>query len=73
MAEMIPHDVARTLDMLDQPGTVTPLRFRQGEQTAQLMRAQQFTGEAVGIAKLEAAQKGTPSGLQTRAVRTTQK
>ena len=73
MAEMIPHDVARTLDMLDQPGNVTPLRFRQGEQAAQLMWAQQFTGEAVGLAKLEAAQKGTPSGLQTRAVRTTEK
>lgn len=73
MAEIIPHDVARTLDMLDQPGNLTPLRFRQGEQAAQLLWAQQFTGEAVGIAKLEAAQKGMPSAVQTRAVRTTQK
>ena len=73
MAEIIPHDVARTLDMLDQPGNLTPLRFRQGEQAAQLLWAQQFTGDAVGIAKLEAAQKGTPSLVQTRAVRTTQK
>lgn len=73
MAEIIPHDVARTLDMLDQPGNLTPLRFRQGEQAAQLMWAQQFTGEAIGIAKLEAAQKGTPAAFPTRAVRTTQK
>ncbi len=73
MAEIIPHDVARTLDMLDQPGTLTPLRFRQGEQAAQLLWAQQFTGEAIGIGKLEAAQKGTPAAFPTRAVRTTQK
>ena len=72
MSELIHHDVARTVDMIDQPGSVLPLRFRPGEQAAQLMWAQQFTGEANGFNKLQAAQTGKPAGgVQSRSVRTT--
>jgi len=75
MADLVHHDLARTLDLIDQPGAMLPLRFRSGEQLAQMPSAQQFTGAAVGIAKLEAAKAQVPavSGLQSRTVRTSQK
>ena len=72
MAEMIHHDVARTVDMIDQPGLILPLTFRPGEQTAQLLWSQHFTGAAVGSAIPEPAPKAT-AGVRNRAVRTTQK
>lgn len=73
LADLVHHDVARTLDMIDQPGTVLPLRFRPGEQLAQLMWAQQFRGDPIGLSKLLAAQSAEqgPSSLQARSVRTT--
>jgi hypothetical protein len=47
MAELLPHDVARTVDLIDQPGSALPLRFLPGEQAARLLWAQTFTGDAV--------------------------
>jgi uncharacterized protein YcbK (DUF882 family) len=70
-AELVHHDVARTIDMLDQATTAPPLRFRPGEQMAQFMWAQQFRGDPIGLAKLFEAQAGAPSGVQNRQVRTT--
>jgi uncharacterized protein YcbK (DUF882 family) len=76
MAEMIPHDVARTVDFIDQAATVVPLRFRAGAQAARLLWAQQFTGDPVGIAKLREAQAPpaqVPGAIHSRAVRTSDK
>ena len=78
MAELVHHDVARTIDMIDQPGTALPMRLRPGEQAARLLWAQQFTGEAVGLSKLQEArpvapETAKPTGLQSRSVRTSQK
>lgn len=75
MAEFLPHDVARTIDFIDQAASQMPLRLRAGEQTARLMWAQQFTGVAVGIEKLREAQAPVPPGgpIQNRAVRTSGK
>jgi hypothetical protein len=73
LADLVHHDVARTVDMIDQPGTALPLRFRPGEQLAQLMWAQQFRGDPIGLSKLLAAQSAepAPSTLHERQVRTT--
>ena len=73
LADLVHHDVARTVDMIDQPGTALPLRFRPGEQLAQLMWAQQFRGDAIGLSKLLAAQSAdpVPSSVHERQVRTT--
>lgn len=75
LAEFIHHDVARTLDMIDQPGTVLPLRFRPGEQIAQLMWAQQFRGDPIGLSKLLAAQSPDQPAfsLNERQVRTSRR
>lgn len=74
LAELVHHDVARTVDMIDQPGTVLSLRFRPGEQTAQLMWAQQFRGDPIGLAKLLAARNpepAPPASVHERHIRTT--
>lgn len=74
MHELLPHDVAKTVEFIDQATSQVPLRFRPGEQTAGLMWSQQFTGEAVGIEKLRAAQATMPaSPIQARPVRTSEK
>lgn len=73
LANLVHHDVARTVDMIDQPGTALPLHFRPGEQLAQLMWAQQFRGDAVGMSKLLAAMRTdpAPSSIHERQVNTT--
>jgi uncharacterized protein YcbK (DUF882 family) len=72
-AELVQHDVARTVAMLDQPNATLSLRFRPGEQLAQLMWAQEFRGDPIGLTRLyEAlADPQTVTGVQSRSVRTT--
>ena len=43
---------AETLEMLDQASSIPPMRLRPGSQTAQLMWAQQFKGEAINLSSL---------------------
>ena len=66
-------DLARTLDLLDEDQVVLPMRLRPGAQTAEVMWAQQFKGDAVDLSVVEdgqiADEKAT--GLTSRAVRTT--
>lgn len=75
MAEFLPLDMARTLDFLDHHGSTPPLRFRGGLQTASLLWSQQFTGSAIGLAKLYELQwredergSGSPADLRRRNV-----
>lgn len=64
-------DVAATLDMLDDEGGVPPMRFRPGQQLAEVMWAQQFQGKAVHLDALkEIEQSRAPTGMENRAVRT---
>jgi uncharacterized protein YcbK (DUF882 family) len=69
LAQLVHHDVASTLDFIDQEGAVLPLRFRPGEQVAQLMWAQQFQGSAVDMSRLSPSPPAA-AGLSSRAVRT---
>jgi uncharacterized protein YcbK (DUF882 family) len=50
LAHMQHPDVAKTLELLDQAGSMPPMRLRPGLQTVQLLWAQQFKGEAVALA-----------------------
>ena len=52
LARMVHPDLNKTLEMLDQAGSVPPMRLRPGLQTAQLMWAQQFKGEAINLSSL---------------------
>ncbi len=47
LAKMIHPDIARTLDLLDQTGSVPPMRLRPGLRVAEAMFSQQFKGEAI--------------------------
>ncbi len=60
MAELRPHDVARTVEMIDIEGTVAPLRLRTEPQKTGQTLGHRFTGDAVGIEKLRAAQADRP-------------
>jgi uncharacterized protein YcbK (DUF882 family) len=52
LARMVPPDLAKVLEMLDQQGSAPPMRLRPGAQTAQIMWAQEFRGEAIDLATL---------------------
>ena len=64
-------DVAATFDMIDDVGGIAPMKFRPGQQVAQVMWAQQFEGKAVHLdALLEIDRGRLPSGIENRQVRT---
>ena len=52
LARIVHPDLNKTLEMLDQAASVPPMRLRPGSQTAQLMWAQQFKGEAINLSSL---------------------
>ena len=73
LARMIHPDLSRTLEMLDQADPVPPLRLRPGPQTAQLMWAQEFKGEAINLSSLidfDGAPRAAPAPLAERRVLT---
>ena len=76
MSEIVPHDVARTIDMLDQLETTTAnLRFRPTEAAAGMLWAQQFTGTSFSPDRLRQAESEADRlvGLKNRIVRTSQR
>lgn len=69
-------DVAKTLEMIDDEGAIQPMRFRPGQQLAQVMWAQQFQGKAVHLdALLELAGNpaAAPTAIGNRNVKTSAK
>ncbi len=73
MAELKPHDVAKTVDLIEAHASVTPLLLRPPVQSVNLTAAQRFTGEAIGIDKLRAAQAPHAPAEPKTAVRTSQR
>ena len=74
LARMVHPNVARTFDMIDDEGRILPMRLRPGEQTAQLLFAKEFRGQAVDLSAIdEAYEKSRPArqqGLAERKVKT---
>ncbi len=62
LARMVHPDLARTLEMIaDQLGSAPPMRLRPGSQTAQILWALEFKGEAIDLSSLiEAGQPSAP-------------
>ena len=71
LATLVAHDVARTLEMIDQPVSRLPLHFRPSAQVAAKMWSQQFTGSAVGLDRLMPLTVSATGGMQPRPVQTT--
>jgi uncharacterized protein YcbK (DUF882 family) len=74
LARMVHPNVARTFDMIDDEGRILPMKLRPGEQTAQLLFAKEFRGQAVDLSAIEDAyaksSEPTPQGLTERKVTT---
>ncbi len=70
LATLVPHDVARTIEMIDQPVSRLPLHFRPSAQVAARMWSQQFSGSAVGLDRLMDQGSSAPAGMRQRAVQT---
>ena len=73
MTDLVAHDVARTLDMLDQPEGGAGLRFRPTAQVAGALWAQTFTGTAINTERMKEAQTPSDAGLKSRPVKTSQR
>jgi uncharacterized protein YcbK (DUF882 family) len=73
LVKIVHPNLARTLDLLDDKQIVLPMRLRPGGQIAQVMWAQQFQGNAVDFSQPPGDDAGakSPSGLTSRAVKTT--
>jgi uncharacterized protein YcbK (DUF882 family) len=52
LARMVHPDLNKVLEMLDQYTSAQPMRLRPGAQTARLMWAQEFRGEAIDLSSL---------------------
>jgi hypothetical protein len=73
LARMVHPNVARTFDMIDDEGRILPMRLRPGEQTAQLLFAKEFRGQAVDLSALDDVLAGgqePPQALAGRKVKT---
>jgi uncharacterized protein YcbK (DUF882 family) len=78
LARMVHPNVARTFDMIDDEGRILPMKLRPGEQTAQLLFAKEFRGQAVDLSAIDEAyakaqaEKVSPDsqGLAERKVKT---
>ncbi len=64
-------DIVRTLEMLDQAGSMPPMRLRPAQQVAALMLSQQFKGEAVNISAMSDGEPISPGPMSNRKVSTT--
>lgn len=69
---LVHPDVPMTLEMLDDEGTVLPMRFGAGQLQTAMAWAQEFSGSAVHLESMAAAPEAQPSAPQlvSRAVKT---
>ncbi len=72
LSRMAAPDVAKILAILDSPTAVPPMQFSPGEQSAEVMWAQQFQGKPVNLAEPVSADgfEDLPTTLIPRAVKT---
>jgi len=69
LARMVHPDLLRALELIDQANQSPPLRLRPGLQTAHLMWAQEFKGEAINLSALyDYGSSASPAGFGKRRV-----
>ncbi|MEZ5852223.1 MAG: DUF882 domain-containing protein [Hyphomicrobiaceae bacterium] len=57
LADLVRHDVARTIDLIDQPGTAAPLRFRPTPAGARPVNVHRFSGNAIRVDRMDEARR----------------
>ncbi|MET0408203.1 MAG: DUF882 domain-containing protein [Hyphomicrobium sp.] len=73
LAAMQAPDVAATLEVLDDDGSIIPMKFRPGQQLAEAMWCDQFKGKAVHAEALkELEDSRLPAGIASRSVQPVQ-
>jgi uncharacterized protein YcbK (DUF882 family) len=72
LSRLVAPDVAKILQLIDQPNAVPPMTFRPGQQTAEVMWAQQFQGQPVQLADAAFGDgsEDVPTNLIPRGVKT---
>ena len=72
LARTVHPDTRRIFDLLDEPDRLFPLSFRPGKQVAELLWADQFLGNKVGVNTLmgDASVPQAPTGVKQRKVAT---
>ncbi len=72
LSHMIHPDVSKTLEMLDQAGSMPPMKLRPTQQIARLMWAQEFKGGAVDVDQLFESSRDLlkPNAVNNRTVKT---
>jgi uncharacterized protein YcbK (DUF882 family) len=73
LVRMVHPDVAKTLELIDQAGGMPPMRLRPTLQTAELMWAQQFQGQAVNLSNMTEQPSPPPTAVPNRRVQTSVK
>jgi uncharacterized protein YcbK (DUF882 family) len=73
LVRMVHPDVAKTLELIDQAGGMPPMRLRPTIQTAEIMWAQQFKGEAVNLSSMTDAPAPASTAVPNRKVAVTAK
>jgi uncharacterized protein YcbK (DUF882 family) len=73
LVTLVHPDVAKTLEVLDDRGSVLPMRLRPGRQVAEMMLSQEFRGDVVSVPAPDAVPRAAAlkaAGLADRSVRT---
>lgn len=74
LADMVHPDLGRALEMiLDHAGSTPPMRLRPGTQTARMLWAQQFKGEAINVSSLVDQDRSQVGQVGRRVATQTQK
>jgi uncharacterized protein YcbK (DUF882 family) len=73
LVRLVHPDVAKTLELIDQAGGMPPMRLRPTMQTAELMWAQQFQGQAVNLSSMAEQPLPPPPSVPNRKVQTSAK
>jgi uncharacterized protein YcbK (DUF882 family) len=73
LVRLVHPDVAKTLELIDQAGGMPPMRLRPTMQTAEIMWAQQFKGEAVNLSGMTDAPSPASAAVPNRKVAVTGK
>ena len=72
LSRLVAPDVAKILQLIDKPWTVPEMQFSPGQQTAEVMWAQQFQGHPVQFVDASLAERSqdVPTNLIPRSVKT---